>query len=107
MIRMSDSEVAEFLASERVLTCATAGPRGWPHLMPLWYVLREPPDEGPGPRLWAWTYAASQKVRNIERDPRATLLIEAGEAYAELREHYRALYPAMRSVIGGAHERLR
>jgi xylulokinase len=29
------------------------------------------------------------------------------EAYAELREHYRALYPAMRSVIGGAHERLR
>ena len=85
MIRMSDSELAEFLTSERVVTCATAGPRGWPHLMPLWYVLRTPGDGGPGPRLWAWTYAASQKVRNIERDPRATLLLEAGEAYAELR----------------------
>ena len=85
MVRMSDSEVAEFLASQRVLTCATAGLRGWPHLMPLWYVLRVPGDDGPGPRLWAWTYAASQKVRNIERDPRATLLLEAGEAYAELR----------------------
>jgi len=85
MIRMSDSEVAEFLASQRVVTCATVGPRGWPHLMPLWYVLRVPGDGGPGPRLWAWTYAASQKVRNIERHPRATLQLEAGEAYAELR----------------------
>ena len=85
MIRMSDSELAEFLTLERVVTCATAGPRGWPHLMPLWYVLRVPGDGGPGPRLWAWTYAASQKVRNIERDPRATLLLEAGQSYAELR----------------------
>jgi general stress protein 26 len=85
LIRMSDSEVADFLTCERVATCATAGPRGWPHLMPLWYVLREPGDGGPRPRLWAWTYAASQKVRNLERDARATLLLEAGEAYAELR----------------------
>jgi nitroimidazol reductase NimA-like FMN-containing flavoprotein (pyridoxamine 5'-phosphate oxidase superfamily) len=84
-IRMSDTEVAAFLAGERTVTCATSGPRGWPHLMPLWYVLREPPEAQPGPRVWAWTYAASQKVRNLERDPRATLQVEAGEAYAELR----------------------
>ncbi len=79
---MSGAEAAAFLAAERTVTCATAGPRGWPHLMPLWYVLRE--GEG-GPNIWAWTYAASQKVRNLERDPRATLQIEAAEAYAELR----------------------
>jgi nitroimidazol reductase NimA-like FMN-containing flavoprotein (pyridoxamine 5'-phosphate oxidase superfamily) len=84
-IRMSDTEVAAFLAGERTVTCATAGPRGWPHLMPLWYVLRDPPNGEPGPRVWAWTYGASQKVRNLERDPRATLQVEAGEAYAELR----------------------
>ena len=84
-IRMSAAEVDSFLAGERTVTCATIGPRGWPHLMPLWYVLREPSDGGPGPRIWAWTYAASQKVRNLERDPRATLQIEAGEAYEELR----------------------
>ncbi|HYM55878.1 MAG TPA: pyridoxamine 5'-phosphate oxidase family protein, partial [Solirubrobacteraceae bacterium] len=85
---MSEAEVASFLAEERTVTCATAGPRGWPHLMPLWYVLREvPPGDGdaPGPRVWAWTYAASQKVRNLERDPRATLQVEAGELYQELR----------------------
>ena len=77
---MSAAEVASFLAEERTVTCATVGPRGWPHLMPLWYVLREPSAGEPGPRLWAWTYAASQKVRNLERDPRATLQVEAGEA---------------------------
>jgi nitroimidazol reductase NimA-like FMN-containing flavoprotein (pyridoxamine 5'-phosphate oxidase superfamily) len=84
-IRMSDTEVAAFLAGERTVTCATVGLRGWPHLMPLWYVLRDPPEGEPGPRIWSWTYAASQKVRNLERDPRATLQVEAGEAYEELQ----------------------
>ncbi|HEY5192385.1 MAG TPA: pyridoxamine 5'-phosphate oxidase family protein [Solirubrobacteraceae bacterium] len=83
-IRMSEEEVASFLSEERTVTCATVGPRGWPHLMPLWYVLRDP-DDGVGPRIWAWTYAASQKVRNLERDPRATLQVEAAEQYQELR----------------------
>jgi hypothetical protein len=83
-IRMTDAEAADFLAGERTVTCATIGPRGWPHLMPLWYVLRDP-GEAPGPRVWAWTYASSQKVRNLERDPRATLQVEAGESYEELR----------------------
>jgi len=92
-IQMSDSEVREFLASERVLTCATNGVRGWPHLMPLWFVTRAPdggaagsaPQSGPHERIWAWTYAAAQKVRNLERDPRATLQVEAGESYEQLR----------------------
>lgn len=91
-IKMNEAEVASFLAEERTVTCATIGPRGWPHLMPLWYVLRDSTvrypqtDEAqPGPRLWAWTYAASQKVRNLERDPRVTLQVEAGEQYQALR----------------------
>jgi PPOX class probable F420-dependent enzyme len=77
-IAMSEGEVADFLASSRTVTCATIGRDGWPHLMPLWYVLR-------ADQLWAWTYAKSQKVRNIERDPRCTLQIEAGTEYSELR----------------------
>jgi nitroimidazol reductase NimA-like FMN-containing flavoprotein (pyridoxamine 5'-phosphate oxidase superfamily) len=84
-IRMSAAEAAEFLAEERTVTCATVGPRGWPHLMPLWYVVRHARDDGPSPRLWAWTYGASQKTLNLERDPRATLQIEAGETYDQLR----------------------
>ena len=46
--------------------------------MPLWYLLRDGD-------LWSWTYAKSQKVRNLERDPRATLQVEDGVQYHELR----------------------
>ena len=84
-IRMSDGEVASFLADQRTVTCATIGPRGWPHLMPLWYVLRDADGAEGCPRLWAWTYAVSQKVRNLERDARATLQVETGESYEQLR----------------------
>jgi PPOX class probable F420-dependent enzyme len=76
---MTDAEVLAFLDEERVMTCATFGPRGWPHLMPLWYVVRDG-------RLWAWTFAKAQKTKNLERDPRATLQVEAGrDQYPELR----------------------
>lgn len=77
-IKMSNDEVAAFLEEQRVVTCATHGVAGWPHLMPLWYVVRDG-------QLWAWTFAKSQKTRNLERDPRATLQIETGEQYHELR----------------------
>ena len=75
---MTGDEIAAFLEQERTVVCATNGRRGWPHLMPLWYVVRD--DE-----IWAWTYGASQKIRNLERDPRATLQVEAGETYDQLR----------------------
>jgi pyridoxamine 5'-phosphate oxidase-like protein len=77
-IEMTEAEVREFLDEKRVVVCATNGPRGWPHLMPLWFVVRPP-------ELWTWTYAKSQKTRNLERDPRATLQLEDGVEYAELR----------------------
>ena len=83
-IRMSDAEVLAFLEEERTVVCATNGRRGWAHLMPLWYVLRPTGDEG-APEVWAWTFAKSQKAKNLERDPRATLQVEAGEAYDQLR----------------------
>ena len=83
-IRMSDAEVLAFLEEERTVVCATNGRRGWPHLMPLWYVLRPTGDAG-APEVWAWTFAKSQKAKNLERDPRATLQVEAGEAYDQLR----------------------
>ncbi len=83
-IKMSEAEVASFLGHERTVTCATLGPRGWPHLMPLWYVMRGLSPQSK-PELWAWTYAVSQKVRNLERDARATLQVEAGETYEQLR----------------------
>jgi PPOX class probable F420-dependent enzyme len=77
-IQLSDDELAELIEGERIVVVSSLGPRGWPHVMPLWYV----PRDG---EIWIWTYAKSQKVRNLERDPRATLLIETGLEYTELR----------------------
>ena len=77
-IKMSDDEVRDFLAEEKTVIVATHGPRGWPHLMPLWFL---PRDDG----IWGWTYAKSQKAKNLERDARTTLQVEAGTSYAELR----------------------
>ncbi|MGI8804755.1 MAG: pyridoxamine 5'-phosphate oxidase family protein [Thermoleophilaceae bacterium] len=77
-IEMSGDELRAFLAERKIVSCATLGPRGRPHLVPLWYV----PD---GTVLRGWTYAKSQKARNLERDPHATLQVEDGVAYDELR----------------------
>ncbi len=77
-IRMSDEELRAFLAEQMIMNCATLGPNGRPHLVALWYV----PD---GAELRGWTYAKSQKARNLERDPHATLQVEDGVAYDELR----------------------
>src|SRR5258705_13927334 len=46
--------------------------------MPLWYA-------ADGTTLRGWTYAKSQKAKNLERDPHATLQVEDGELYQELR----------------------
>jgi PPOX class probable F420-dependent enzyme len=77
-IKLTAGEQRELIETERVVVVSSLGPRGWPHVMPLWYV----PRDG---EIWIWTYAKSQKVRNLERDPRATLLIETGVEYVELR----------------------
>lgn len=77
-IRMTDAELAAFLEEQRTVIVATNGRDGWPHLMPLWYTVRDG-------ELWSWTYARSQKVRNLERDERVTWQVESGTSYEQLR----------------------
>ena len=75
---MSDEELRDFLAEQMIVSVATVGPGGRPHLVPLWYVPH-------GVEMTGWTYAKSQKTKNLERDPRATLQVEDGIQYHELR----------------------
>jgi PPOX class probable F420-dependent enzyme len=75
---MTEEEVRSFLDEQMVMQVATIGPRGWPHVVALWFI----PD---GTELSGWTYAKSQKAKNLERDPRATVSIEDGVDYQELR----------------------
>ena len=75
---MTPEEIAAFLDEQKTVIAATNGAQGWPHLMPLWFVRRDQD-------IWAWTFAKSQKVKNLERDHRATLQVEDGTEYHLLR----------------------
>jgi PPOX class probable F420-dependent enzyme len=77
-IRMSPEEIRAFLDEQRTAAIATIGRDGFPHVVAMWYV---PTADA----LAFWTYAKSQKVVNLRRDPRLTCLVEAGESYGELR----------------------
>ncbi|GAA4878254.1 PPOX class F420-dependent oxidoreductase [Saccharopolyspora cebuensis] len=77
-ITMTQAEIDGFIAARRVVVLATVKPGGRPHLVPMWFV----PD---GPRIEVWSFGKSQKTVNLRRDPRATLLLEAGESYDQLR----------------------
>jgi PPOX class probable F420-dependent enzyme len=76
---MTQNEVRELLAAGGSMTLSTHGPRGFPHAIAMFYAL----DEDGSIRMAA--YENSQKVRNIERDPKVALLVERGSAYDELR----------------------
>ena len=75
---MTDEEVAAFLAERRKLHVATIDRDGAPHLVPMYFLVVEG-------TVTFWTYTASQKVVNLRRDPRITVMAEDGEAYFDLR----------------------
>ena len=75
---MTPEEIKDFLAGGKVANLATMGPNGRPHLVPLWYFPR-------GDGIATWTYRRSQKAANLRRLAQATVLIEAGDTYDQLR----------------------
>jgi PPOX class probable F420-dependent enzyme len=77
-VSMSLEEVNEFLDSSKVAVLTTLGPGGWPHSTGMWYVRS-------GDTLRMWTYAKSQKARNLIRDERCAVVVESGEQYEELK----------------------
>jgi len=77
-IRMSEAEAWAFIAGCKSLQVATLGRDGAPHLTTLWFAVVD------GEIVFE-TFTKSQKVRNLRRDPRIAVLVEAGTEYAELR----------------------
>jgi nitroimidazol reductase NimA-like FMN-containing flavoprotein (pyridoxamine 5'-phosphate oxidase superfamily) len=77
-IQLSDDEQHEFFATAKTLIMATINHDGWPHLVPMWYSMLDG-------RVHMHTYRTSQKVKNIERDPRGSVLVEDGVDYDKLR----------------------
>ena len=77
-IRMTDDEVAAFVQASRTATMATIGPNGLPHLVAMWFAVIDG-------TVWFETKAKSQKVQNLRRDPRISVLLEDGLTYDTLR----------------------
>ncbi len=77
-IKMSEDEVQEFLKGRHSMSMGTIGPDGNIHLVAMWYGFLEG-------AVAVETKAKSQKVKNLRRDPRVTVLVETGEYYEELK----------------------
>jgi PPOX class probable F420-dependent enzyme len=77
-IKMTEDEVQAFIDEQRTMSIATIGRDGRPHVVAMWYAIME------GVPCF-WTFAKSQKVVNLRRDPRITCMVEAGETYDQLR----------------------
>lgn len=78
VIRMTDDEVSAFLQGRHVMNVATYNHDGSIHLVAMWYGFLD------GDPVFE-TFAKSQKVQNLRRDPRVTVLVEDGDEYDELR----------------------
>lgn len=77
-ISFSDDELQGFLAESKTAQVATNGPDGQPHLAPMWFLI----DDG---NVAFRSFTKSQKIVNLRRDPRVTVLVESGASYSELR----------------------
>ena len=78
LIRMTDEEVASFLAEPHNMAVATRGPGDDIHVVAMWYGFV-------GSDVAFWTYSKSQKMLNLQRTGTLTALVEAGESYDTLR----------------------
>lgn len=76
---MTPEEIKDFLEAQHTAQVATIGPNGRPHLVTVFYVTRG------DLAVATWSYAKSQKVLNLRRLPEATVLVESGGSYADLR----------------------
>ena len=77
-IALTDEETEQFLADGWTLQVASIGPKGFPHLVAMWYVVIDG-------RIHFTTFAKSQKILNLRRNPKLTAMLESGRAYQELR----------------------
>ncbi|MEM7408771.1 MAG: TIGR03618 family F420-dependent PPOX class oxidoreductase [Myxococcota bacterium] len=77
-IRMTDDELWKFVEAQQSLQVATIGKDGMPHLTTLWFAVLD------GDIVFE-TFTKSQKIVNLQRDPRISVLVEDGTTYNQLR----------------------
>jgi len=76
---MTDAEIRAFLRAQKTIILSSIGPGGVPHPMPMWFVSDDDFVVSMA------TFRGTQKIANLQRDPRVSLLVESGREYAELK----------------------
>ena len=79
LIQLTDDEIGAYMVEQKTLIIISNGNDGYPHAMPMWFYADE------AGCLYCSTFRKSQKVLNFRRNAKATLLVESGEEYAELK----------------------
>lgn len=77
-ISLTDAELTEFLDSGHTLQVASIDADGYPHLAPMWYVVQDG-------KIVFRSFTKSQKIVNLKRNPKVSVLLESGETYDELK----------------------
>ena len=78
-IRMTDAEICDFLRTQKTIILSSIGPDGVPHPMPMWFAADDDLTVSMA------TFRGTQKIVNLQRDPRVSLLVESGHEYSELK----------------------
>ena len=78
-ITLSEQEIADYLKNSRTIILVSNGHNGYPHPMPMWYAVED------GTTVLMTTFRKSQKIANLKRNPKVSLLVESGDAYQELK----------------------
>ena len=78
-IQLSEEDISSFIRSAKTMILVSNGRNGFPHPMPMWFAVDE--EE----RILMTTFRKSQKILNMQKDPKVALLVESGVAYQELK----------------------
>ena len=78
-IGMTPDEINAYLRSATTMTLVSNGKDGFPHPMPMWFALDDDNT------AYMTTFRKSQKVKNLQRNPKVTLMVESGEQYQQLK----------------------
>ena len=77
-IAMTAEEQSAYLAAAKTLILTSIDGQGYPHAVAMWFALIDG-------LVHMTSFAKAQKIVNMRRNPKVSLLAESGAVYSELR----------------------
>lgn len=86
-LQMTTDELEGFLAGHRNCYVGTVSAQGWPHVAPLAYTRLDDPQT-----LYVRTDPRSRKAENLYHENRASVVVDEGVEYADLKGFFAQAY---------------